>query len=191
MVFKANSFTLRLNQHQIQIMDENKAGNDEAARLASVASSSTPVEASLSDQVSDSTSKESSKRTTADSPGADLPSKKSRESETAEPANHPETDRIVAVIAFRQNQVSLPSSVPGIASDTKRRLLVLQWIDEDRAAKSVLKYCEDRIRVKQGDRTSGITTGGLLSGEDFQTDSFEGLIARAAQSRSVAVGAPV
>lgn len=172
-------------------MDENKAGNDEAARLASVASSSTPVEASLSDQVSDSTSKESSKRTTADSPGADLPSKKSRESETAEPANHPETDRIVAVIAFRQNQVSLPSSVPGIASDTKRRLLVLQWIDEDRAAKSVLKYCEDRIRVKQGDRTSGITTGGLLSGEDFQTDSFEGLIARAAQSRSVAVGAPV
>ena len=91
--------------------------------------------------------------------------KKSRESEPTEPAKESETidnSSIVAVIAFRQHQVT--SGIP-IA---KHRLLVLQWIDEDRATKSSLKFCEDRTRVKPSGETSGITTGGLLSGEDYQ-----------------------
>jgi hypothetical protein len=139
----------------------SKTGNDDLAKSASLTIPSVPVETSLLLQMINQASEGSSEIT-------ERTPKKSRESEPTEPAKESETidnSRTVAVIAFRQHQVISPTS--GITI-TKRRLLVLQWIDEDRASKFLLKYCEDRIRVKQCDKTVGTTTGGLLSGEDNQ-----------------------
>ncbi len=141
----------------------SKTGNDDEAKSASLTIPSVPVETSLLLQMINQASEGSSEIT-------ERTPKKSKESEPTEPAKESDCEtmdnsRTVAVIAFRQHQVISPTS--GITI-TKRRLLVLQWIDEDRATKFLLKYCEDRIRVKQSEKTVGITTGGLSSGEDYQ-----------------------